>query len=438
MKILIISQYWVPENGVPQRRWSWLTEILEGEGHAVTVIAPPPHNDRSPSLREWWKSGAFRTRIEPGAHGHAETVVRTGYFPAGRSLTQRILNQAAVAAAALWVVLRKPGSLGSYEPDLIIGSVPALPTSVVTYLASKRFKAPYIIDLRDAWPELISEHGRWNSSLGEPSFREKVLSRGPVQILAQLTKVAMNFSLRESDALLVTSSHLGSTLKQQFAIRCKDKQKPIAVVRNVFPPEVKQYLPVQEQRRMESLNVLYAGTLGRAQNLTNAVHAAAAAKEKGYQVNLRFVGAGAARKELLRCAKELGIRVEFSSKLAADELATQYHWADTALVHLTDWPALQQAVPSKTYELMDLGIHISAVASGETAELVESLKAGHTVPPESPRLLAQLWMRLIDEPQLLEVSESGTRWVARQRAHVAPHEFLRLIKTFEPAFEPDL
>ena len=432
MKILIISQYWAPENGVPQRRWAWLTEILEAEGHSVTVIAPPPHYNRSPSLSEWWKMRAIRSRVEHKAENHVETVVRTGYFPAGRSLTQRILNQAAVAAAALWVILRRPGSLGYYSPDLIIGSVPALPTSVVTYFASKRFNAPYIVDLRDAWPDLISEHGRWNTGLGEPSLREKVLSKGPVQILARITKWAMNYSLHESDALIVTSSHLGSSLQQRFSSRSEARQKPIAIVRNVFPPEVSQRLSVHKERRTDCLNVLYAGTLGRAQNLTNAIYAAAAAKEQGYQVNLRFVGAGAARKELIRCAKDLDMEVEFSSKLAAEELASQYEWADTALVHLTDWPALEQAVPSKTYELMDLGIHISAVVSGETAELVESLDAGDTVPLESPAELAQLWVKLIEDPRLLEVPEAGEKWVNRERDYVAPQELMRVIEIFEP------
>ncbi|AHI19525.1 colanic acid biosynthesis glycosyl transferase wcaI [Corynebacterium casei LMG S-19264] len=431
MKILIISQYWAPENGVPQRRWSWLTGILEEQGHLVTVIAPPPHYNRSPSLGEWWKSGSFRARTEHETINHAETVVRTGFFPAGRSLTQRILNQAAVAAAALWVIGKKPGVLRNYQPDLIIGSVPALPTSVVTYIASKRFKAPYVIDLRDAWPDLISEHERWNSGLGDPSFREKVLSRGPVQVLGFVTKWAMNYSLRESDGLIVTSSLLGKALKERFDEQQKSVDKPISVIRNVFPPEINQRVSEHEERSADCLNVLYAGTLGRAQNLTNAIRAVARTGEGGYQVNLRFVGAGAARQELVRLAKDLNVKVEFSSKLAADELAEQYKWADTALVHLTDWPALEQAVPSKTYELMNLGIHISAVASGETMELIEALEAGHVVAPESPEALAQLWMKLIDEPRLLDVSTVGAKWVAEERVNVAPREFLRMIDNFE-------
>ncbi|MGO2826798.1 MAG: glycosyltransferase family 4 protein [Corynebacterium casei] len=431
MKILIISQYWAPENGVPQRRWSWLTGILEEQGHSVTVVAPPPHYNRSPSLGEWWKSASFRARTEHETINQAETVVRTGFFPAGRSLTQRILNQAAVAAAALWVIGKKPGILHNYKPDLIIGSVPALPTSVVTYLASKRFKAPYVIDLRDAWPDLISEHERWNSGLGDPSFREKVLSRGPVQVLGHVTKWAMNYSLRESDGLIVTSSRLGKALKERFDEQQKSVDKPISVIRNVFPPEINQRVSEHEGRSTDCLNVLYAGTLGRAQNLSNAIRAIAITNESGYQVNLRFVGAGAARQELVRLAKDLNVKVEFSSKLAADELTAQYKWADTALVHLTDWPALEQAVPSKTYELMNLGIHISAVASGETMELIEALEAGHVVAPESPEALAQLWMKIIDEPRLLDVSTVGAKWVAEERVNVAPREFLRMIDNFE-------
>lgn len=431
MKILIISQYWAPENGVPQRRWSWLTGILEEQGHSVTVIAPPPHYNRSPSLSEWWKSGSFRARTEHDTSNQVETVVRTGFFPAGRSLTQRILNQAAVAAAALWVIIKRPGILRNYQPDLIIGSVPALPTAVVTYLASKRFKAPYVIDLRDAWPDLISEHERWNSGLGDPSFREKVLSRGPVQVLGLVTKWAMNYSLRESDGLIVTSSRLGNSLKERFRGYRKSADTPVSVIRNVFPPEINLGVAAHEEHSTNCLNVLYAGTLGRAQNLTNAIRAVALAQNQGYQVNLRFVGAGAARKELVRLAKDLDVKVEFSSKLAADGLTEQYKWADTALVHLTDWPALEQAVPSKTFELMNLGIHISAVAAGETKELIESLEAGHVVPPESPDALAQLWTKLIDEPRFLDVSTVGSKWVDKERSKVAPRELLRIVERFE-------
>ena len=40
MKILIVSHYWFPEPSVPQRRWSWLSQVLKDLGHEVYVVAP--------------------------------------------------------------------------------------------------------------------------------------------------------------------------------------------------------------------------------------------------------------------------------------------------------------------------------------------------------------------------------------------------------------
>src|SRR5699024_10213538 len=110
--------------------------------------------------------------------------------------------------------------------------------------------------------DLISEHDRWNSGLGEPSLREKLLSRGPVQLLGLMTKRAINFSLRESDALMVTSSKLGESLSNQFDERDSRNSKPIAVVRNVFPEEMERNIPKGGKSSLKELNVLYAGTLG--------------------------------------------------------------------------------------------------------------------------------------------------------------------------------
>src|SRR5699024_7751640 len=104
--------------GVPQRRWTWLTSILEADGHSVAVIAPPPHYDRSPSLSEWWRSGGFRTRIEHPEGGRTETIVRTGFFPAGRSLTQRIRRRAFVAVAASCVGGERTVVLVDHTPEI--------------------------------------------------------------------------------------------------------------------------------------------------------------------------------------------------------------------------------------------------------------------------------------------------------------------------------
>lgn len=419
MQILVISQYWHPENGVPQRRWGWLAEILKEQGHSVTVVAPPAHYDRKMSFSRWVKARGFLPKKETERGPSGERIVRSGFFPGGSSLTIRAFNQAAVALGSLQVLLDTRGSLRGYRPDLIFGTVPALPTSAVTWLASKRFKAPYVIDLRDAWPDLLEESDSWNQGTGKKSVRQKVLSFGLFQTVSWLTQRVLYRTMREADAIIATSSELAEDLSHRAVLKRNGATPPVFTIRNVFPAATK----IKTSRNLEpsgELRVLYAGTLGRAQDLQNAVKALRLCVQQGVNVQLRFVGSGAAKPELQRISKNLGSAVSFEPRHPADSLEEYYQWADTALVHLADWEPLKRTVPSKVYELMEAGIHISAVNQGEAATIITTFNAGSVVRPNDPKALAELWTQLVRDPKGLEVSDSGASWVKQQRTDEVP------------------
>lgn len=424
LKVLVVSQYWYPENGVPQRRWTWLSQILTNAGYEVTVIAPPPHYQRKLSLREWWtERKEARPENVPGPSG--ETIVRSGFIPEGNSLTLRALNQASVALGMVWLAIRKPAILQGYRPDIVIGTVPALPTSVVAATLACLYRAPYLIDLRDAWPDLLQEANQWNRGVGEKSMRERVLSHGPLQLVTRLTRIVIDRVLENSNGILVTADYLRRQLHERPAIQRRGKK--ISTIRNVFPPKTPVARKPQLSTAKNSLNVLYAGTLGRAQNLANAIEAANIVASIGININLRLVGAGAARDSLTELICNSGRHVSIENRRPADDLADYYSWADTALVHLTDWEPLTRVVPSKTYELMEIGIHISGAVAGEAADLISSLEAGDVVPPESPEKLARLWIELAQNPERLKVSTKAAEWVARERSQVAPPRLLTAI-----------
>lgn len=419
LQILVISQYWHPENGVPQRRWGWLAEILKEQGHSVTVVAPPAHYDRKMSFSRWVKARGFLPKKETERGPSGERIVRSGFFPGGSSLTIRAFNQAAVALGSLQVLLDTRGSLRGYRPDLIFGTVPALPTSAVTWLASKRFKAPYVIDLRDAWPDLLEKSDSWNQGTGKKSVRQKVLSFGLFQTVSWLTQRVLYRSMREADAIIATSSELAEDLSHRAVLKRNGATPPVFTIRNVFPAATK----IKTSRNLEpsgELRVLYAGTLGRAQDLQNAVKALRLCVQQGVNVQLRFVGSGAAKPELQRISKNLGSAVSFEPRHPADSLEEYYQWADTALVHLADWEPLKRTVPSKVYELMEAGIHISAVNQGEAATIITTFNAGSVVRPNDPKALAELWTQLVRDPKGLEVSDSGASWVKQQRTDEVP------------------
>lgn len=427
MKILVVSQYWDPENGVPQRRWAWFSQILRGAGHEITVVTPPPHYLRDVSLRQWWRERGFKATPQPELGRSGERIIRSGFFPGGQSITQKALNQAAVAVGALHAVLRPTGPLRGYKPDLVVGTVPAIPTAFVAQIAARRHHVPYMIDLRDAWPELLSVSGRWNAGTGPPSLRQRVLSHGPLQVVSFITGRGLNWVLKHAALVMVTSRYLESDLRDRFA-RSSAAGRKAVTVRNVFPPQTVVTKHPDLSSAATSLNVLYAGTLGRAQNLHNALKAAAIAADKGLRVHLRLVGAGAAKRQLIRAAEELGVAAEFENRRSADSLAEHYQWADTALVHLTDWEPLTRAVPSKTYEIMSQRLHISGVVAGETAELITELAAGDVVPPEDPDALANLWLALSKDRSRLAIGTQAAEWIENERHRIAPKVLLESVE----------
>lgn len=420
MRILVLSQYWAPENGVPQRRWSWLTKILTEAGHEVTVIAPPPHYQRQISLKKWLSRDSIVGARSPVKGSSGERILRTGFFPAGSTLTRRILNQASVAASMLFMQVTHRKYIRGWSPELVIGTVPALPTSVVTLLAARYIGAPYIVDLRDAWPELLREKDDWNSATGKRSIREIVLSKGPFQVLTAFTELAMSKALNSADGIVTTSEDLTIHLKNTIPVKGGSRERVVRTVRNVFPPKTKYLAADKSKRSGDELNVLYAGTVGRAQRLDNAVKAAKIAQDRGYRVRLRIVGDGAAWLAVKNLIRVTGADAIIEHRYPADRLEEFYDWADTALVHLTAWEPLTRTVPSKTYELMSVGVHISAVVQGEAADLVERLKAGNVVQPNDPEALAEMWISLIEDRSQLHVPSHGREWVAEQRDEVVP------------------
>lgn len=415
---------------MPQRRWQWLTHELVLAGHEVAVITPPPLADRKIGWWQWASQPGEHSRrsIETGPSG--EAIFRCGFVPVGSALTAKVANQVAVAVGMVRVALCEHHR-GGIRPDLVIGTVPALPTALVTAAVASMVRVLYILDLRDAWPDLLEYSSSWNQGMGSKSLREQILSKGPLQAVSRLTTTAINGSLRGASALIVTSQRLSDSLKDRSVLQRDDAPQRLATMRNVFPVGTSPTTDSRVEGSGDSLNVLYAGTIGRAQDLINAVDAAVIASERGVDVSFRFVGTGAARSQLEEQAQDRGINATFEARRHPTDLADYYQRADTALVHLADWEPLTRTVPSKTFELMSVGIHITGVVSGETADLIEGNRAGHVVDPGSPEQLAELWARLTADRQQLAVGSEAREWVEAERDRAVEHEFLPLIQEFD-------
>lgn len=394
MHILIIAQQWDPEEGTPQRRWSWLTRELIKAGNTVEVITPSPHYPVGESISD-------DPQHQPGAVAlgrSGERIWRTKFRPHTQTLFSRSLSEGYSAICAI-LMARKVAR--STRPDVVITTAPPIPTVHAAAFVSYMTHKPLIVDLRDAWPDLLEHMQQWADSStrrGLVALAKDVLFKAA----AAGASWSMNFILMHAAGIVTTAP--------SFAERLREKGYPRTIsVRNLGTQRGVQVSDAPEER--DSLNVLYAGTIGRAQGLNNVLRAASRVQQAGTKISLRFVGGGAHVDTLSKAAQERGLDAQFIGRLPFDEVLEHYEWADTVLVHLADWEPLTYTVPSKLYEVLELGRHISASIDGETARIVKESETGFATPAMDPDSLANAWIELSSNRDQLNVAGRGKAWL---------------------------
>lgn len=394
MHVLLVTHHYAPETGAPQRRWSAFVERFVAAGHRVTVMTPPPHY---PSGRvEDLAPGDRVGTVSRGQHG--ETVVRVRFREHGPDLLSRSVDQAIAAGDSLVRAARRFTGRRD-RPDVVVATAPGIPSIPAGMALGVLLRRPVVVEMRDAWPDLIASSGMLGPGTG----------LNPRALATTAAHRTMTSLQRHADAVVSTTASFADVLRARGVPR-------VHVIRNGTHASAYPTLPLTE-RPAGSLRVLYAGTLGRSQGLGTAVAAACIAQERGVDVEVRIAGSGADEPALRRLVETTGAPVDLVGRVPADEVGGLYTWADTALVALRSWEPFHWTVPSKLYEALATGRHISASIAGEAARIVMESRAGHVVTPEDPDALARLWVDLSAHRDLLDVGLRGRRWVAHNAEH---------------------
>ena len=388
LRILLLTHYYDPEIGPPQLRWSALVREFTQAGHQVDVIAPQPHYPLGDLLESHCPAPVGA--VEQGRHG--ESIHRVAFRPTNGSVTSILLDQLTTAFWTVATVFRKRG----LEPDVIIATAPALPTLMAGWLVAKWRRRPLVMEVRDAWPDLLAVVDRW----------EGAEERRHAKIKHVVAKVASGFITRlqrSADCVVTTTAAFAEVLQGRGIVH-------VEVIRNTAHP-VPDYDLHPPRNPNGELRVVYVGTVGRAQGVDTAVRAVRLAKDQGVHVSLRVVGTGAGKQLVQQTAEELGVEVMVRGAQPRHEIHQHYRWADTFLIMLREWPALSWTVPSKLYEALSLGMHISGSVAGEAARIITKTGGGFVTPPGDALSLAQQWVELARESTIEPDRESMHHWV---------------------------
>ncbi|WP_432244739.1 glycosyltransferase family 4 protein [Arthrobacter sp. G.S.26] len=369
---LITHSYW-PEQSPPQRRWTAMIKEFSHAGWGVDVITPVAHYPFGRRQLPRWMSGRpFHLR-----NGQfTEKIMHVPYLRHGTSRIARLLDQCYSAALSV------PAGMMVRKPDVVIVTAPGLPSLAAGYALAKLRRVPLVVEMRDAWPDLA---------------RDARVVQGNVK---SVIEHVVDFVQHRADLVVTVTEGFGATLRARGV-------RNVATVTNGIHLEA---IPVLDPPPLDRpvFEALYLGNHGESQRLDVAIRAAALV---GESMHLHLVGHGTQRPALEKLARELSAPVTFHAPLTGDDMFARYASADTCLVSLRDdWKSFETTVPSKTYEVLAIGRHVTAVVRGEAARIISDADAGDIVASD-PKALAALWSGLAaDRGRLIRNSDSR-QWV---------------------------
>ena len=371
--MLLTHSYW-PEHSPPQRRWSSLTREFLHAGWSVDVVAPVAHypNGRRNLPR---REAGYAFGRQAGPHG--ERIRRVPYLRhLGKSPVARLIDQLFSA------IMSVPVGLAGKKPDAILATAPSLPTLATGYVLSRLRRVPLIVEMRDAWPDLA---------------RDARLVQGSVKSLVER---AVDFVQHRADMVVTVTEGFAETL------RTRGLPNVVTVSNGLDLRSVPFLDPPAVDR--EDFHALYLGNHGKSQRLDIVIRASALLGE-GFHLTL--VGTGTNRPQLVKLARELDAPVTFFPSLHGPAVLEKYREADTCIVSLRDdWKSFETTVPSKTYEVLAVGRHVTAIVRGEAKRIIEEAKGGDVV-LATPEAVARLWQDLANDRKRLAAGRSGREWV---------------------------
>ena len=406
MKILYLTDRFLPEVSAPCFRAMEHARVWVENGHEVTVVTCAPNSPRGKIF------DGYRNKLYQTERMDEVSVIRLwSYMAANVGVLKRTLDYLSFMLAAIAMCWRFP------RFDVIVASSPTFFTAVAGYVISILRRRPWVFLIRDLWPASIRAVGASDSrALDWVERLELYLYRKAHRIVA-----------------------VGNAIKADLVSRGIPAEK-IDVVTNGVDPE--QFNPsrvtfdARPRIGIEAGDFLagYIGTTGMAHGLETILDAAEHCRDDD-RIRFLIMGDGARRQELEDSARRREIpNLLFKDVVPHDQIPSYLASMDLSIIHLRPDPVFRTAIPSKTFECMAMGVPILMGVEGDAARIVEESGSGICIPPGDPDAMAAEVRRLASSPdELRELGRKGMSAVGERYGR--PVLALRELASVEAAIE---
>lgn len=382
MRILFLSDNFPPEVNAPaSRTFDHCREWVKA-GAEVTVVTCAPNFPQG-KVYPGYKNKLWQTEMMDGIR-----VIRVWtYMVPNKGFIKRTLDYISFSVTGFLAAL-------FVKTDVIVATSPQFFTALAGRTLSWWKRRPWVMEVRDLWPESIKTVGAMNDSVFIRYFewQEKRCYRSAKKIV------------------VVTDS-----FKRTLTSRGIDPAK-IEVVKNgvnkaLFTPRPKDEA-LKAQLGLAGKTVIgYIGTHGMAHKLDFILQSA---KRLEDNPNLHFllIGGGAMKESLLKLKDELGCtNVTMLDSVMKEEVARYISILDVCLINLKKSPLFTTVIPSKIFENAGMGIPILMGVEGEAKDIISQYGAGLCFEPENFDDFKQKLTALL-EPATYAKCKEGCRHLA--------------------------
>ena len=368
--ICYLNQDFLPEVGAGPARLNEMSRQWQANGASVVIVAGVPTR-RIPDRHESEGTPeAYRGRWAVLEDWDGLRAIRSWVFTGGGAgVLGKTLDGLSFAISS-YVAARRHAPV----PDVVLASSPPFFPHVTGVALARHFRVPLVLEIRDLWPDYLVEMGMLKSSL-----------------LRRMLFALERWLLARADHVVVVT--------ESFRTRIIAKGVPpqrVSVIPNGV--DLKRYIsvpmdtaPMPGALHPDGVKVIgYLGTLGRGQQITQVVRAAARLRDAHPKLRFEIVGDGPERQQIAQAIVDLNVgdMVNLRAPISRDMTPAFYGSCDVVLVPLAPIPIFQETVPSKIFEVMASGRPFIASLSGEGARIVNASGGGVCVPPGDDAALA--------------------------------------------------
>ncbi len=369
MKILIVAQYFWPENF----RINDLAQGLRGRGHEVTVYTGKPNY---PEGRFFPGYGFFGRSTEDY---EGVRVIRVPLLPRGDGGALRlVLNY---FSFALFASLLAPFRVAGDYDVIFVFEVSPITVGLPALVLKRLKRAPVLFWVQDLWPESLSA----------------TLAVRQPWVLRLVDRLA-RFIYRHCDLVLVQSQAFISYIRAQDVPAEKIRYYPNSA-EPVYQPVTLEPQAPERALMPEGFRVMFAGNIGAGQDFETILDAAERLKD---EKNIHWVIIGYGRvydwvkSEIGR--RGLGGTVHLLGRYPVEAMPRFFSLADVMLVTLRNEPIFTRTIPAKLQSYMACARPMVAALDGEGARLVSESGAGPAVRAGDAAGLADAVVKLSHMP----------------------------------------